>query len=77
MSDGCLEARGDAGVPRMCSAKLERWDACEPGLELILRAGGGERPSEDSELLSDCIGETPVEEPFLSCADSMFSAIVG
>lgn len=54
---GWRDARGDPGVPRICSAKLPR---CErgSGLEAILRAaGGGERPKEAVELLRDCSGE--------------------
>lgn len=75
MSEGCLEARGEVGAPRMCSAKLERCDESGLGLEPILSAGGGERPNEDTELLSDCIGETPAEELFFSCAISTLSAM--
>jgi hypothetical protein len=37
----------------MCSAKLERCDECGLGLVLIFADGGGERPSEEMELLSD------------------------
>lgn len=55
--EGCLDARGDAGVPRICSAKLPRWERGS-GLEAIFSAGGGgERPTEAVELLSDCSGE--------------------
>jgi hypothetical protein len=50
--EGCREARGDDGVPRICSAKLPRWDRAS-GLEAILSAGGGERPSDAVELLRD------------------------
>jgi hypothetical protein len=56
VSEGCLEARGDDGVPRICSAKLPR---CErgSGLPAILSAGGGgERPRDAVELLRDWIG---------------------
>ena len=56
--DGCRDARGEPGPPRICSAKLPR---CECGLGLgldpIARPGGGERPSEAAELLRDCSGE--------------------
>jgi hypothetical protein len=38
----------------MCSAKLERWAECGLGLVLILTDGGGDRPSEETELLRDC-----------------------
>lgn len=44
----------------MCSAKLERWaeGMCGECGEVILSAGGGgERPMEDVELLSDCRGD--------------------
>lgn len=78
MSEGCRDVRGDVGVPRMASAKLERWDDCGPGLGLIFKAGGGERPSDDTELLSDCSGEVVMGAgaPFFSCAGSAWSAMV-
>jgi hypothetical protein len=64
VSEGCRDARGEVGVPRMCSAKLER---CGLGLEPILSAGGIVRPMEDAELL---------RESFLSSiAESAWSAI--
>ena len=53
--EGCREARGEPGPPRICSAKLPRWP-CGDGLP-IARPGGGERPSEAVELLRDCSGE--------------------
>lgn len=53
MSEGCRDARGDVGVPRMCSAKLERCEEAGLGLEPSLSAVGGVRPIEDTELLSD------------------------
>lgn len=55
-SDGCREARGEPGPPRMCSAKLERC-ACGFGLDPMAIFGGGERPRDAVELLSDCRGE--------------------
>lgn len=54
--EGCREARGEPGPPRICSAKLPRW-VCGLGLDAMARPGGGERPSEAVELLSDCSGE--------------------
>lgn len=61
----------------MCSAKLERWAACGFGLELIFSAGGGgERPMEDVELLSDCSGEGVIGVSFFPFADSAWSAMV-
>jgi hypothetical protein len=51
--EGCRDARGDVGVPRMCSAKLERCDEAGLGLEPNLSAVGGVRPIEDTELLSE------------------------
>lgn len=61
----------------MCSAKLERWDEVGFG-ELILSAGGGgERPREETELLSDCRGEGVVEDAsFFPPVDPACSAIV-
>lgn len=60
--DGWREARGEVVVPRMCSAKLERWAEGRCGRigELILSTGGGERPMEDTELLRDCSGDGAV-----------------
>lgn len=56
MSEGWRDARGDVGVPRMCSTKLERCDESGLGLEAILRAGGGGvRPTEDMELLREAL----------------------
>jgi len=54
VSDGCRDARGEVGVPRICSAKLPRCERTS-GLEAILSAGGGcERPSDAVELFRDC-----------------------
>lgn len=54
-SEGCREARGEPGPPRICSAKLPR---CVWGLGLVaMRPAGGERPREAVELLRDCRGE--------------------
>ena len=54
-SEGCREARGEPGPPRICSAKLPR---CVWGLGLVaMRPAGGERLSEAVELLRDCRGE--------------------
>lgn len=53
MKEGCRVARGDVGVPRMCSAKLERCDEAGLGLEPSLSAVGGVRPIEDTELLRE------------------------
>lgn len=77
MREGCREVRGDVGVPRMASAKLDRWDDGGPELEPILRAGGGERPGDKAELLRDCSGEVVmgVGAPFFSCVDAAWSAI--
>jgi len=41
LNDGWREERGDAGMPRMFSAKLERWPECGLGLDAILRGAGG------------------------------------
>lgn len=71
---GWREARGDPGVPRICSAKLPRW-ARGSGLDAILRAaGGGERPMEAVELLRDCSGDG-MWPSFLRV--SAFSAMAG
>jgi hypothetical protein len=57
LRDGALEARGEAGAPRICSAKLPRWFERGSGLEDILRAGGGgDRPNDDVESLRDWSG---------------------
>jgi hypothetical protein len=53
VSEGCRDARGDVGVPRMCSAKLERCDEAGLGLEPSLSAVGGVRPIEDTELFKE------------------------
>ena len=72
--EGCLDARGEPGVPRICSAKLPRWERGS-GLEAIFSAGGGgERPMEAVELLRDCSGEG-MWPSFLVA--SALSAIVG
>lgn len=64
------------GVPRMCSAKLERCDDVGFG-ELILSAGGGgERPMDETELASDCNGEGVVDASFFPLADPAWSAMV-
>lgn len=55
-SEGCREARGDPGPPRICSAKLPRCE-CGLGLDPMARPGGGERPSEAVELLRLCRGD--------------------
>lgn len=70
--------RGEVGAPRIASAKLERCDECGLGLELILRVGGGDRPSEDAELLSDCDGEVAIGAgaPFRVFGVSAWSVIV-
>jgi hypothetical protein len=54
--EGCRDARGDDGVPLICSAKLPR---CErgSGLDAIFGGGGGERPNEAVELARECSGE--------------------
>jgi hypothetical protein len=64
VSDGCRDARGEVGAPRICSAKLER---CGLGVEPILSAGGIVRPMEDVEL--------PRDSFLSSTADSPWSAI--
>lgn len=56
VSDGCREVRGDVGAPRICSAKLPRWERGS-ALEPILSAGGGDRAIDAVELLKDCSGE--------------------
>ena len=72
MREGWRDARGDDGVPRICSAKLPR---CErgSGLDAIFRAGGGERPREAVELASECSGEGT--RPSFLCA-SAWSAMM-
>jgi len=51
----------------MCSTKLERWadGKCGRCGELILSAGGGERPMDETELLSDCRGDGAAGTSFL------------
>jgi hypothetical protein len=76
VSDGCREARGEVGAPRICSAKLPR---CERGsvLEPIVSAGGGDRAMDVFGLLRDCSGEG--EEavcPFLFAFAFSWSAMV-
>lgn len=44
--EGCLEARGDTGMPRMFSAKLERW-LLECELADMLSGAGGDRGEGD------------------------------
>jgi hypothetical protein len=62
--DGCRDARGEVGVPRICSAKLPRC-ARGSGLELILRAGGAwERPIDAVELLIDWLGDGDTSPSF-------------
>lgn len=58
MREGCRDARGEVGVPRMCSTKLERCEECGLGLP-ILSAGGGVRPIEDTELLREVLLTSP------------------
>ena len=53
MREGCRDARGEVGVPRMCSAKLERCEEAGLGLEPSLSAVGGVRPMEDTELFRE------------------------
>lgn len=74
MREGCRDARGEAGVPRICSAKLPRWPRGS-GLEAIFSAGGGERPIDAVELLRDCIGDGVALPSFLFLV-SVFSLIV-
>ncbi len=78
MSDG-FRTRGEEGVPRMASTKLDRCEACGLGMELILSAGGGgERPKDDVELLRDCDGEVLIGSgaPFFTFAGTVLSAII-
>ena len=58
MREGCRDVRGEVGVPRICSTKLERCEECGLGLP-ILSAGGGVRPIEDTELLREVLLTSP------------------
>lgn len=62
MKEGWRDARGEAGAPRICSAKLprcDRWSGLDMDMDMDILSdpGGGERPSEAVELLRDCSGE--------------------